>query len=264
MALTASVELGPNRWIPAVLEAGGMAGILVLVWINGLMAVLRYRAGPVVKQLSPTGVLLGSAALSGVGLLALSFGGTAWATFGSATVFAVGVCYFWPTMLGVVSERVPKSGALGLGLMGAVGTAVVGLVTSPMMGQVADRYSHEQLPVQETMALLESSAVTLAALADDDAQAAARSAEDVLAEYENAGSLPRPGTANALRAIIASDASQELVDEAQAVLGPADNYGGLISFRFLVPLCGVLTLIFGTMYMRDRRGGGYVVERIGA
>ena len=264
MAMTASVELGPNRWIPAVLEAGGMPGILVLVWINGLMAVLRFKAGPVVKRISPTGILLASAVVSAVGLFGLSLGGGGLATFGSATVFAVGVCYFWPTMLGVVSERVPRSGALGLGLMGMMGNAVVGLVTAPTMGQVADRYAHEQIPVQETMTLLESSAVTLAALADDDAQAAARSVEDVLAEYQNAGSLPQPGTANALRAIIASDASQELVDEAQAVLGPADNYGGLISFRFLVPLCGVLTLIFGTMYMRDRRGGGYVVERIGA
>ncbi len=241
-----------------------MAGILVLVWINGLMAVLRYRAGPVVKRLSPTGVLLASAALSGVGLLGLSLGGAAWATLGSATVFAVGVCYFWPTMLGVVSERVPKSGALGLGLMGAVGTAVVGLVTSPSMGQIADRYAHERIPVQATMVLLESSAVTLSGLNDVDAQAAARAAEDVLLDFENEGSLPQPATANALRAIIASDASVELVAEAQSVLGPADNYGGLISFRYLVPLCGVLMLIFGTLYLRDRRGGGYVVERLGA
>ena len=264
MAMTASVELGPNRWVPAVLEAGGMAGILVLVWINGLMAVLRYRAGPVVKRLSPTGVLLASAAVSGVGLLGLSLGGGGLATFGSATVFAVGVCYFWPTMLGVVSERVPRSGALGLGLMGAVGTAIVGLVTAPMMGQIADRYANEQLPVQVTVALLESSATTLAVGGDADAQAAAQAAGDVVAEYRNIGSLPQPATADALRAIIASDASPELVAEAQSVLGPADNYGGLISFRYVVPLCGVLMLIFGTMYMRDRRGGGYVIERIGA
>ena len=86
----------------------------------------------------------------------------------------------------------------------------------------------------------------------------------MLADFENAGSLPQPATANALRAIIASDASPELVSEAQSVLGPADNYGGLISFRYVVPLCGVLMLIFGALYMRDRRSGGYVVERIGA
>jgi len=68
MAMTASVELGPNRWVPAVLEAGGMPGILVLVWMSGLMAVLRYRAGPVVSKLSPTGLLLMSSILGGLGL----------------------------------------------------------------------------------------------------------------------------------------------------------------------------------------------------
>ena len=99
---------------------------------------------------------------------------------------------------------------------------------------------------------------------DTDAQAAARAASTVVADYGSAASLPQPATANALRAIIASDASPELVGEAQSVLGPADNYGGRISFRYVVPLCGVLMLIFGTLYARDRRAGGYVVERIGA
>ncbi|MCH7935345.1 MAG: hypothetical protein IIC36_15240, partial [Gemmatimonadetes bacterium] len=93
---------------------------------------------------------------------------------------------------------------------------------------------------------------------------AAQAAGDLVADFGNTGSLPQPATANALRAIISSDASPELVAEAQSVLGPADNYGGLISFRYLVPLCGVLMLIFGMLYMRDRRSGGYVVERIGA
>ncbi|HUU95937.1 MAG TPA: MFS transporter, partial [Phycisphaerae bacterium] len=68
MAITASLELGPNRWVPAVLEAGGIHGILVLAYISGLMAVLRFFAGPVVHRLSPTGILVGSAILSGIGL----------------------------------------------------------------------------------------------------------------------------------------------------------------------------------------------------
>ena len=159
MAMTASVELGPNRWVPAVLESGGMAGILVLVWINGLMAVMRYRAGDVVHRASPTGLLLASAVISGVGLLALSYASGIAMTFAAATVFALGVCYFWPTMLGVVSERVPRSGALGLGLMGTVGMATVGLVTSPQMGAVADRYAHAELPVVETIQLFERAVV---------------------------------------------------------------------------------------------------------
>ena len=148
MAMTASIELGPNRWVPAVVEAGGMPGILVLVWISGLMAVLRYKAGPVVHSLSPTGILVSSALVSGIGLLWLSYVSTVVMTFAAATVFAIGVCYFWPTMLGVVSERVPRSGALGLGLMGTVGMATGGLVTAPQMGRGADGYAHDQFPVE--------------------------------------------------------------------------------------------------------------------
>jgi fucose permease len=263
MAMTASVELGPNRWVPAVLEAGGMAGILVLVWINGLMAAMRYRAGAIVHRLSPTGLLLGSAVVSGVGLLALSYSSGTAATFGAATVFAIGVCYFWPTMLGVVSERVPRSGALGLGLMGTVGMATVGLVTSPQMGRVADRYAHAQLPVAETVALFERAERTLSGRSEPDAVAAMEAVTLVARGYQRDEALPSPETANGLRAIVASDADAALVGDAQAILGPADNYGGKVSFRYVVPLCGLLFLIFGMLWVRDRQAGGYRIERIG-
>jgi len=76
--------------------------------------------------------------------------------------------------------------------------------------------------------------------------------------------MPAPATANALRALIASDADESLVGSANAILGPADNFGGKISFRYVAPLGGILLLIFGTMYVRDRSAGGYRVERIGA
>ena len=241
-----------------------MAGILVLVWINGLMAVMRYRAGDVVHRASPTGLLLASAVISGVGLLALSYASGIAMTFMAATIFALGVCYFWPTMLGVVSERVPRSGALGLGLMGTVGMATVGLITSPQMGAIADRYAHAELPVAETVELFQRAERTLATRTDSDSQAAAEAISVVARAWQAEDALPAPETANALRTLIASDADAALVSEAQAILGPADNYGGKISFRWIVPLCGVLTLIFAGLYMRDRRAGGYRVERIGA
>ena len=262
MAMTASVELGPNRWVPAVLEAGGMPGILVLVWISGLMAILRFKAGPVVRRLSPTGILLGSALVSGVGLLALSYASSVVMTFAAATVFAVGVCYFWPTMLGVVSERVPKSGALGLGLMGTVGMATVGIVTAPQMGRVADRFAHDQIPVERAVELFQATESRLMSSLDGDALAAAAAAGQVLTAFGTDRALPAPETANALRALIASDANDGLVGEAQAILGPADNFGGRISFRYIVPLCAVLLVIFGVLYGRDRSAGGYRVESI--
>jgi MFS family permease len=262
MAMTASVELGPNRWVPAVLESGGMAGILVLVWINGLMAVMRFRAGSVVGRISPTGLLTISAVLSGAGLLWLSYASVGLPTFAAATVFALGVCYFWPTMLGVVSERVPRSGALGLGLMGAVGMATVGLVTSPAMGGIADDYASERIPAAETVAFMESTLVRLDGSANPDDQAALAAARSVVDGFEATGELPSPATANALRAVISSGAPDEVVGQAQAILGPADNFGGRVSFRYVVPLCGVLFLIFGMLWLRDRRAGGYRVTRL--
>jgi hypothetical protein len=202
--------------------------------------------------------------VSGVGLLALSYASGVAATFAAATVFALGVCYFWPTMLGVVSERVPRSGALGLGLMGTVGMATVGLVASPLMGRIADQYAHQRLPAVETVQLLERAERTLAERDDPDAEAAMDAVAVVARLYQMNAELPSPETANALRAIIASDSDPDIVADAQAILGPADNYGGKVSFRWVVPFCGILALIFGALYWRDRRAGGYRVERIEA
>lgn len=268
MAITASTELGPNRWVPAVLEAGGIPGILVLAWINGLMAVLRYKAGAVVHRFSPTGVLLGCAVLSIIGLAWLSYAETTPMAFLSATVFAVGVCYFWPTMLGFVSERVPKSGALGLGLMGAVGMAVVGLVTTPQMGRVADEAGHERIPVRETAQLFQQVEAAFPGLAAtsppetaQDLMTAVEATKGVLEAFDETQALPPVQTANALRAVIDSPdlySSQQ----AAAILGPADNYGGRASFRAILPFTGVLVLVFGLLYLSDRRAGGYRVQKI--
>ncbi len=135
MIMTACSELGPNQWIPSILTASaGVSGILVLVWINGIMAVGRQFAGPVVHKLSPTGMLLFSAVFTAIGLYLLSIA-SGWATFAAATVFAVGVCYFWPTMLGFTAERVPKSGALGLAIIGGIGMLAVNFIL-PAMGHV--------------------------------------------------------------------------------------------------------------------------------
>src|SRR5690625_5330787 len=69
MMFTLSFELGPMRWIPEVLQAAGVHGILVLVWISGLMMVLRLFAEPFVEKLAPTGMLLASSFLTGFSLL---------------------------------------------------------------------------------------------------------------------------------------------------------------------------------------------------
>ncbi len=270
MCITASLELGPNRWVPAVLEAGGIAGILVLAYINGLMAVLRFFAGPVVRRLSPTGILVGSAIGGGAGLYWFSFAESTPMAFASATLFAVGICYFWPTMLGVVSERVPKSGALGLALMGGTGMLMVGLVTAPQMGRLADGYLHQQLDEAQTRAALQhvvevypGGAVGKLQVIRDEAAEAVSAATKVLASPE----LPEGDTAGALRIAISNnprgDSADEVVEEIKAVLNPADNYGGRMSFRYVAPFSVVIIVVFGILYLRDKKAGGYKVETMG-
>jgi fucose permease len=271
MMLTASIELGPNRWIPSILQSGGIPGILVLVWISGLMAALRFFAGPIVKRLSPTGLLLASALLAGIGLYGLSYSESIVPAFITATIFALGVCYFWPTMLGVTSERVPKGGAMALAFMGGIGMLIVGLFTTPYMGKIADNFLPDKLPAIETRACLQEAlntfpALKAAAKGDQgrDIQAAIDTVTAVLAKASGSadGSLPHPDTANALRTIIGLGVQSAVVKKAKSILDPAENYGGRMSFRYTASLGILLILIFGGLYLRDRSKGGYKAEKI--
>ncbi len=143
MLFTASTELGTNQWIAALfnnsvsnLFGEGVGAILILVWISAIMALARLVAGPVVHRLSGIGVLLFSSIFSGVGLYLMSISSGA-VLFAAATVFAIGVAYFWPNMLGVVAEKVPTSGALGLAIMGGIGF-LGGAIAQPALGKIYD------------------------------------------------------------------------------------------------------------------------------
>ncbi len=136
MFMTAATELGTNQWLGALLQGAGVSGILVLVFINGIMAVGRSFAGPVVHRLNPNGMLIFSALFACIGLLLLSKASGIGA-IGAAFVFAVGICFFWPTMLGFVSEYLPDTGALGLSLMGGAGMFSTSLIL-PIMGKWYD------------------------------------------------------------------------------------------------------------------------------
>ena len=138
MFLTAATELGTNQWLGALLSGAGVSGILVLVFINGLMAVGRSFAGTFVHRLNPNGMLILSALLACIGLLLLSMS-SGYAAFGAAFVFAAGICFFWPTMLGFVSEYSPNTGALGLSLMGGAGMFSTSLII-PVMGHWYDNF----------------------------------------------------------------------------------------------------------------------------
>ena len=157
MMMTASTELGPNQWIPMLLTNAGVPGILVLAWINGLMAVGRQGAGTFVHRLSPIGMLIVSAVLSAAGLYAISHS-TGGMLFVTATVFALGVCFFWPTMLGYVNESFPKTGALGLAIMGGAGMLGAGFA-QPVIGRLVDQGIGARVPAGQTVAALSAASV---------------------------------------------------------------------------------------------------------
>src|SRR5258708_8254833 len=108
------------------------------------MFVMRFFAGPLAHRFSPVGMLTGSALFSALGLYWLSYVNTPFMAFVAATVFGVGIAYFWPTMLGVTAERFPKGGALLLGLMGCFGNVAISQAL-PQMGAIYDSYTVKNL-----------------------------------------------------------------------------------------------------------------------
>ena len=120
MALTAISEFGPNQWVGLILAKSGAQPMIILALTAGLMAVARYFGGDMVAKFNQTGVLLGSAILATIGIYLFSTQTGAMA-YVAAIVFALGIAYFWPNMIGLVATKIPKSGALGMSIIGAIG-----------------------------------------------------------------------------------------------------------------------------------------------
>jgi len=120
MALTAISEFGPQQWVGLIMSKSGASPMLILALTTGVMALGRFFAGPVVKALGQTGVLLGGAIFASIGIFMFSTV-TGPMAYVAALIFAIGVCYFWPVMVGAVAQRVPLSGALGMSIIGGVG-----------------------------------------------------------------------------------------------------------------------------------------------
>ncbi len=120
MALTAISEFGPQQWVGLILSKSGAQPMIILALVTGLMAVARYFGGEAVHKFNTTGVLLGSAILATIGVFLFSTQTGAMAYI-AAIVYALGIAYFWPNMIGFIAQYIPKSGALGMSIIGAVG-----------------------------------------------------------------------------------------------------------------------------------------------
>lgn len=159
MFLTASAELAPGQWVNIALSnIVGMQGILLLVYVSALMFVMRHFAGPIVNRISSIGLMFVSCVAAGVGLYLLSLATSPVLAFAAATVWGMGVCYLWPTMLAIVAERFPRGGAVAMGLMGFAGGMAIQFVL-PKMGAIFDTAKAEAAGGADKLASLSPQAM---------------------------------------------------------------------------------------------------------
>jgi hypothetical protein len=145
-ALVGSVELGVDTWminITKTVLANENWALVAFIWTNVLMFGLRFFAGPIVHKISPVGLLFASAIIAALGLVLLGQPLSSWVGgwLFAVTVYGMGKTFFWPTMLGVISERFPRGGALALGVSGGIGMIAAGLLGAPGLGYMQDRFA---------------------------------------------------------------------------------------------------------------------------
>jgi MFS transporter, putative metabolite:H+ symporter len=136
MAITAITEFGPQQWTGMIMSKSGASPMIILALVTGLMAVIRFFAGPIVAAFDQTGVLLGSAIFAAIGIYLFSTQ-TGNMTYVAAIFFAIGVALFWPNMVGFIAEKVPLSGALGMSIIGGIGMFSTAIF-QPIIGRWID------------------------------------------------------------------------------------------------------------------------------
>jgi MFS family permease len=151
MIVLATTELGTDSWVADLLTPilqGNAAW--VLVYTSAIMFVLRiFSSGPLVRALTPVGLLLVCSVLAAIGLVLLAnAGASGMLVFIAATLYGVGKTFFWPTTLGIVSEQFPRGGALTLNAMGGMGMIAVGVLGAPFLGAVQDRNLDQALQAE--------------------------------------------------------------------------------------------------------------------
>jgi MFS family permease len=141
---TAITELFTNQWTDVLFKTVTDNAILILTFVASVQVLGRAFASPIVHRLAPQGVLLISAVLSALGIyLMVHLHGDA--IYFAAVVFGLGVAFFWPCMIGFVAENLPRTGAVGLNLMGGAGMFGVSIYMM-FMGGFYDKIMVSKLP----------------------------------------------------------------------------------------------------------------------
>ncbi|MDR6944361.1 MFS transporter [Mucilaginibacter pocheonensis] len=169
---TAITELFTNQWTDVLFKTVTDNAILILTFVASVQVLGRAFASPIVHRLAPQGVLLISAVLSALGIyLMVHLHGDA--IYLAAVVFGLGVAFFWPCMIGFVAENLPRTGAVGLNLMGGAGMFGVSIYMI-FMGGYYDGIMAQKLPPGASLDAYRSAAAgTDMAKAFDAARSAA-------------------------------------------------------------------------------------------
>jgi MFS family permease len=148
-ALVGAVELGTDSWIEAI--TGNLftaeQGKMLFIWTSAIMFGLRFCAHFIETKLglSPIGILVVSALLAFGGLQLASGMDSFAVALVALGIYALGKTFFWPTMLAVVGDRFPRSGAVAMSIMGGIGMLSAGLIGGPGLGYAKDRFTAESL-----------------------------------------------------------------------------------------------------------------------
>lgn len=139
MFLTASAELAPGSWVDVSLtQTVGMPGIVVLIYVSAIMFIMRHFAGALDKRFSDMGLLFLCTIPAAIGLYLLSVANSPVTAIVAATLWALGVCFMWPTMLAAVAKRYPRGGPWTIGILGFAGAMAIYLVL-PEIGKIYDQ-----------------------------------------------------------------------------------------------------------------------------
>ena len=148
-ALVGAVELGTDGWIQNITGSlfDSEKGKCLFIWTSAIMFGLRFCAHFIERtlKLSPVGLLFVCSALAVVGLQMASTMQTFAMALLALGIYALGKTFFWPTMLAVVSDRFPRTGAVAISIMGGIGMLSAGLIGGPGLGYGKDRFAAEEL-----------------------------------------------------------------------------------------------------------------------
>jgi len=229
----ATAELATDGWIqslmrPVLAEEYNMHAGWAIVASAFIMMVLRFFAGVPLKFMSPPALLVFSSIFSIIGLYLLS-GATGVMIFLAFAFYGVGQTFYWPTVLGFVSEQFPKGGAMTLNTVSAMGLLTVGIFGFPFLGAVKDSFDAKAVQANQP------------------------------ALYEQYSSTKKFLSVVPYTSILASDAigDASLSEEQSATLTKEVDKSARKTIKVAVSLPLTMAICFGLMVLWFKARGGY-------